>query len=426
MAIPLETLQSLASTFTAVRDGPQLVEAGQPVGFRLVPSSGAGLQATDLIDAPVSLTWITKDVRFATSTTETSMSGNPVGLATINSLLTGGMPARVPVPGTIVATENLSGTPGTIAQLAGTFPVAVQVPVHVSVVWQVLERIVVPVGIFPFGPADPASFTALNGTTSPQVAFIFSAPTVELTQPPRISIAEFFIEATVRLTAGTTTVTVTLPPIPVNVPAIPIPTAVVFFLHRNFAPVSGDSEGAAFIIVPNNSPLHSADEFRETLAQLESTLSTLSSIADLALFLLGLRELASALAAQPHVQFRAADSSNGFDDFNDVTLKTHWAGFLFGWTNTEAEDNLSSVIVLGPRRRTVQCFNASDQDADVGRFDLTIGRELYSLVRDLHAKAPVSEPAGTITVVVPPPDLVFVGGTVSRTFGDQLSSLRFA
>jgi hypothetical protein len=36
MAVPLTVLQALASSFSAVRDGPEVVQPGQPTQFRVV------------------------------------------------------------------------------------------------------------------------------------------------------------------------------------------------------------------------------------------------------------------------------------------------------------------------------------------------------------------------------------------------------
>src|SRR5437763_1128456 len=122
MPIPLEVLQSLASTFSAVRDGPQAVEPGQLVNVHLIPSSASDLHATDILSGALDLTWITKDVRFNTPNIEPAMSADPFDPASIDALLAGGMPARLPLVGSIAGFQELPGTPGEIAQLAGTFP----------------------------------------------------------------------------------------------------------------------------------------------------------------------------------------------------------------------------------------------------------------------------------------------------------------
>jgi hypothetical protein len=402
MPVPLEYLQNLASTFSAVRSGPQEVLPGQPVVVKLVPSSAADLRVTDLLQGALSLTWISKDVRFEDHTIEPAMTADPFDPATIDTLLEGGMPARVPLVGGVGGFENLPGTPGQIAQLAGSFPVAVEVPIHLSVVWEVLDADAATVLA-----EGSSTFTAPMGTTSPEVAFLFAPQTIELTNTLSIPVTRRFIRATVTLTAGSTTHSFALPNIPVDVPAIPIPTVIVFFRHINFAAVSGDDDGAAFIVVPHNSPLKSAAELQDTLNTLESTLSSLRSVAELAAFLLGLSELTSALSAQPHVQFRVTNASNNFDNFNSVTLIS---GFL---NDIEAEDEMSSLIFIGPTRRQVRCFR--DRNRQGSRFLLTIGSALHVIVRSLHSKSPISEPD---------PALIEVSAT-QRSFGNELSSLSF-
>ena len=408
MAVPLEVLQSLASTFSAVREGPQQVKPGQPVNIRLVPSTAADLHATDLLPATLQLTWITKNVQFKGVGIEPALATDPFDPTSIDSLLEGRTPARLPRLGGLAGFEELTGTPGQIAQLAGDFPVAVEVPVGLNVRWEVLD-------------ADGSTvllegFTSPTGTASPAVTFVFAHQIIELTTAMTIPVVRRFIRATVTLTAGATAYPFTLPNIPVDIPAVPIPTAIVFFRHTNFAPSDDRADytpqGAAFIVVPNNSPLSNAAQLQGILNTLESTISALTSVTELATFLLGLSELTAALAAQPHVQLRVANSSNHFNNFNDVTLIHR--GFFEN--NIEAEDELSSLIFIGAPERQVRCFRHRNRD---GRdFTLATGTALHVIIRSLHSSSPAIEPSA-------PP----LGGTItvsgSGTFGDELSSLSF-
>lgn len=412
MAVPLEFLQSIASTFSAVLDGFSTVSPGKPVRVKLIPSTADGVSATDLVDGLFNLTWITKNVRFNNFNTEPAFETEPFVPSSVNALLAGAMPARVPAVGNLVGIQELQGVPGELSQLAGTFPIAVEVPVSVSVAWSVVDS---------SGNAvaeGPGTFTAPNGLTSPEATFLFVPQTVELTNTTTVSFVRLFIRATVTLTAGTTTHSRTLPDIPVDIPAIPIPTVIVFFLHKNFAAANGDDDGAAFIVVPNNSPLRSLSQLQGVLNTIEGTVSSLSSVAGFASFLLGLSELNGALAAQPHIQFRAADSSNNINNFNDVTLIQR--GFFEN--DTEAEDELSSLIFIGSVRKRVSCFNSRDRSTGEGNFDVTIGTLLHATIRDLHSTSPTSQPAGTeISIINTPPGGWFSAGD----FGDSLSSLRF-
>lgn len=409
MAVPLEVLQSLASAFSAVRTGSQLVQPGTPVAVKLLPASAAGLTATDLVAGQLELTWITKDVRFNTFGIEPVLGTDPFVPADIDALLSGGMPAIVPAVVPLpalnnVGTQQLQGIPGQLAQLAGSFPIPVEVPVALGVLWEVLDENHAVIA------AGGATYQAPDGTASPEATFVFPPQTVELTNDVSLPVVRRYLRATITLRAGAVQTTRALPEIPVDIPAIPLPAVAVFFLHRNFAAVDGDDEGAALVVVPNNSPLRDLAQLQGLLDTLESTVSSLAGIAEFASFLLGLGELTAALAAQPHVQFRVADGENKIRNFNDITLiQRSWYQ-----NDTEAEDELSSMILVGPSEKRIQCFVARDCDTDEGAFDLTTGRGLFAMVRNLHGSDPATDPSGLLTVT-----------RSAKTFGDELSSLRF-
>lgn len=409
MAVPLDVLQALSSAFSAVRMGPEVVKPGQPIQCRVLGADSV-LTATDIISADFGLAWITKDVRFNTFTTEPALSALPLAPANIDAVLAGEMPVRIPIVGNVVGTQTLPGVPGTLNQLAGSLPIPVAVPVKVEVSWTVLDAD----GVTPLAQG-PATFSAPGGMTSSNLVLAFAPQIVELTNSVPVPVVRRFVRASVKLTVGATVHSFDLPSIPLLVAAVAIPTVAVFFLHANFASSSGDDEGAALIVVPSNSPLRSLEQLQGTLDALDSTLSSLTAIADLAAFLLGVGELSAALAAQPHVQFRVADE---IDDLNDITLISR------AWykNDTEAEDELSSMILVGPPRKTLQCFNDRDQDDGEGQFDLTVGDKLHALIRNFDGAAPVSGPDGSeITIVKAPP-----GGWFNPDgFNDELSSIRF-
>lgn len=409
MPVSPATLQALESAFTATRVGPELVQPGQPVRVRLSPSA-LDLHVTDLLPGELSLTWITKSVRFNDHRTEPALAASPFNLAALDQpgVLEGGMPARAPLAGNIVGTEGLSGVPGQLAQLAGTVPISVEVPVDVHVEWAVHDEAGATVA------SGPATFSAPQGTVGPDVSFVFAPQTVELTADTPTPTVRLFIRARVTLSAGATQhPPFPLPDIPVVIPAIAIPTVVVFFVNSNFA----GSGGAAFIVVPDNSQLKNLEQLQTVLNTLQSTLAPLTSIARLAAFLLGIQELSNALSAQPHVQFRVTRDYR-FNRFDKVRLiERDWA------FDTQAEDSLSSMIFIGPRLKVVECFNARNTNDDEGHFTLTIGPELHALVRHMHAVNLSVEPAGAIfTLMRNPP-----GGLFNPDhFGDNLSSMRFS
>jgi hypothetical protein len=409
MAISLDVLQALASSFSAVRDGGQLIQPGSPVAFHVVNANPL-LTVTDILSAEMNLAWITKDVRFNDFKTESALDESPFVPTDIDSLLAGGMPVRVPVVGNLVGTESLPGVPGTLNQLAGNIPIPVSVPVKVEVSWTVFDSD----GTTPLA-SGPGTFSSPTGVNSSDLLLIFPVQIVELTASTSVSIALRFVQATVTLTAGGTSYPFNLPSLPVSVPAIGLPTVVVFFLHTNFAPSSGDDEGAALIVVPTDSPLRSLDQLQAILNTLQSTVSSLTGVPEFASFLLGLTLLSTALAAQPHIQFRVADQIN---NLNDITLISRpWYE-----NDTEAEDELSSMIFIGPSEKRIECFNGRDTGSSEGQFNLSIGNKFHAFIKDFDGKGPVSGPDGTeIQIVTTPP-----GGLFSPDkFNDELSSIKF-
>lgn len=406
MPVPLATLQALESGFSATRVGPEVVQPGQPVQVRLSPSVLDLQHVTELLTGELSLTWITKDVLFKDHEIEPAFAASPFDPAVLTSLLERGMPARLPVAGSIVQTEELKGVPGQLAQLAGTVPVPVstEVAVEVRVKWTVHDETGAEVA-----PGSP-DFSAPQGTTRPEVSFVFAPQTVELTVDTLIPTVQRSVRATVTLLAGATQHMFSLPDIPVVIPAIPIPIVAVFFMHSNF------TAGAAFIVVPDNSPLKALEQLQALLDTVQSTLAPLSSIAKFAAFLLGLQQLSNALSAQPHVQFRVT-RDYAFNRFDKVRLiERDWA------SDTQAEDELSSMIFVGPELREVECFNARNTNPKEGHFILTIGSELHALVRHMHAVNLSVEPPGAIFALMRRPPGGWFG---PDHFGDNLSSMRF-
>lgn len=191
-----------------------------------------------------------------------------------------------------------------------------------------------------------------------------------------------------------------------------MPTVLALFLHPDFAPRSGSDDGAVLLVVPTSSPLGSAEALDPILADLASLAGTLGSIASLAGFATGLGALRSGLA-KPHVVFRKADQ---IDNLNDIDLIQR----SLLENDTEAEDELSSLIFLGRPGRGAHCFNERGRRTGEGDFTVSAGASLIALIRDLHSISPDVE-FGTLTVGTVPPGGLFT----ASDFGDALSSLEF-
>lgn len=419
MAVSLDALKSVAQSLQVIRDGPAEIQPGQQVKVRLEPAA-SGLKLTDVLDGNLDLLFITKEIRFNNRFVEPVLDSAGLDPKILNGQ---------PIAGIVGQIGSITDVPGTLGQVKGSLPIPVEVPVGIKVKWAVLDENGAEL-------AQGTDFVAPDGLDSPEVSFIFPLQIVELTSltSPPLPVTRF-IRAKVTVSAGSTEIAindpanpnnvtdVTLPDVPVIIAALPIPTLLAFFLHTNFAATDDDDEGAVLIVVPANSPVRSFEQVQPLLNTLESTLSSLTSFANFASFLLGLHTLNSALAAQPHVQFRAADRIN---NFNDITLIQRG---IFS-NDTEAEDELSSLIFIGPPGKTVECFNARNTSSREGQFNLTIARrvvegveqigpELFTLIRSLHTAIPVSEPTGQEINVVR-------SSTESNRFGDELSSMLFA
>lgn len=387
MPVDPELLESLARSLSIVRDGPAVLEPGQPVNVRLAPDPSR-LTATDILRAPVDLTFLAKNIRYGDATLEPNLEPSHV-----NSEVLGGLP--------IVGT---SGVPSLLGQIEGTIPIPVQVGVRVDVRWSVRDDRGEEL-------TEGDQFVAPDGLESLAATLSFAVNTVELTtSDPVPAPALRQIHAEVKLTAGgTETGFIPLPSVPVFVPSIPIPTVLAMFLHTNF------QRGAVLVVVPASSPLRSIDETRTLLDTLRGQVARLTSFANFVAFLTGLDQLRSALAAQPHVQFRVADAIR---NLNNITLVHDSTSVLgVGLNDTEAEDELSSMVLIGPESRRVELFVARNLDDDEGQLNVAVGPELFAMIRSLHARNPSTTPEGRSQVV---------RASDESTFGDELSSLRFS
>lgn len=398
MPVPVQVLNDLAATLRIGLTGPAQRPAGQPITAGIVPPVSS-LNVSETLTGTLNLTWIMKDVRYSTAQVEPSLDP-----AALNANILGGIP--------LSGLPALPGVPGSLGQLTGSIPLPsmTTIPVQLEIEWRVRDE------------TDSrdlvlgTDFLAPGGLNNPEVSIILAPSTVELTtDAPVPAPVRRHLRARVRLSAGPTrTAWIDLPPVPVFVPALGLPTVLALFLHVDFQARSGDDDGAVLVVVPANSPFGSIHQLQPALNQLQSAVSTISSFASFAAFLAGLSELTGALPAQPHVQFR---STNRINNLNDITLIQR--GFFEN--DTEAEDELSSIIFIGPAAKRAQLFNARDTNAGAGAFTLTVGPNFVTIVRNLHSASPASEPGGMLTVDTPPPGGIFG----PSTFGDELSSLRF-
>ncbi len=373
---------------------------GDPVRVRLQPPL-SDLQLTDAVTGEVDLTMVAKEVLFGTSDLEPDFAS-----AALNSATTGSKP----LANSLGELVSLPGTGGLLTQLKGKLPLPLEgrVPVTVQVQWRLFED----EGGAPGAELATSEFTISGSATGPELSVLLKPELSKLTTGAPPAPRPRHLSATVSLSAGGISVGPRdLPAIPIFVPALPVPAFVAFFLHTNFS-ASGD--GAVMIVVPTDSPLGGLGLLRSRVESVRDVAGRLSELAGFAAFVLGANELLSAISAHAHVIFLSA--RDNIDNMNDIDL------IVRGWfeNDTEAEDEFSSMILVGPPDFGVACFNARDRKTDEGKFTLKTTDQLFAAVNDLHAASPGVR-GGTITIDNAPTGGVFF----SADFGDRLSSMEF-
>ena len=401
-----DVLDSLARTLQAVvtpRPGGALVDA------TIEPLPGQ-VEIAELVRGAVDMTFITKDVRFAGFKPEPNLTPTELG-----NVITGGQPL-----GGVTAPAGVNGLLG---QLTGSIPMLskTQVPVQLEVVWTVQDengnqladnQWDISKGV----PADASSTPQIKGT---DIAIAFRPEVAELTTTnPVPAPVRRQLVATVTLKAlGKSSEPLALPPVPVLIPTLLIPKLIAAFRHGEFQPKAGDDDGFVFLMVPGASPLRSVDQLKTTLATVQETLTTLKSFADLAAFLLRLDSLVSGITASTYFAFAAED---GVPVLNDITVIQN--DLLTN--DIELEDEISSMIFMGPPGKVVHWFCEDDFLTENGDFSLKVGPQLFTVIRNLSGAVPVSDPvsdaAGSPLVTVHHSPS---GG--SDTFNDFLSSVKF-
>lgn len=323
----------------------------------------------------------------------------------------------------------LKQRPGEVA-LPGQ-PTSAELPVRIRVTWSLHEA--------PNGPAlNPLAGDApvLPGPGGPFIR-LSSISTSFLFQPaltaPGVLPPRRIIQANLTLSAGPPPASGPLDPalglptapivesLRVQAPdfrlvALPVPTLLVLFKDKPL-------KGPKMIVVAPGSGIASKAVAAAELRRLATEASALGTT-DLFPFFSPQRHLTPGVIREVAggANF-SVEVANRIENLNAFDLQK---GTL---NNKEVEDEISSLIAVGPPGTRVQLFNARGLSAKEGQLDVTIGPDLVALVRDLHAARPVSEPSGRAVQVAAPagrrraaivPELRAI-----RHFGDEISSLRF-
>lgn len=308
-------LEALGQTLRVVREGVGPLQPGQVVRLHLEPKT-LDLKVPVLLDGQLNLSFLTKSIRFADAAypsqalvdylqaPDTILGGMPVPEIEIpmqGPTLLGDIPMGVQVnvtgaggtflpprvtsavpslelPAMEVPTPSkdnaLSGVPGLLGEVAGTIPIPALVPVKLDVKWKVttLEGSRASSKDFsPIGTGIDALFV-FYGTVNGQVKELTTAP-------PELS--TFLVYATVTLSLpGTPPVKVDLPPIPLIVLPIMIPTIVLLSNHIKFGTgtVATDDDNARVIMVPSRSPIQDLNSLTSVLNNFVTLLNQLTTV----------------------------------------------------------------------------------------------------------------------------------------------------
>ncbi len=188
----------------------------------------------------------------------------------------------------------------------------------------------------------------------------------------------------------------------VNVFPLRIPSVLALFRNRAF---SAADYGAALLVVPGNSPLSSVAGARSAVSQLHAAAERLSAFPRFAALAANVAALLTALRTHEHVAFVRTDA---LADLHTITLIGR--GVLAD--DISAEDEMSSLILLGPAGRRARLFIHRGFDQAGGRLDVGVDDENVVLIEDLGAI-----PAGRAQLIVAPG---------RKSFDDTLSSLELA
>jgi hypothetical protein len=445
-----ESLIALANSITAA------VTASPTVGkFDLALTAGGPLQVPDttpvrtVADGTVDLGLVLKNVRF----TKTDITD----LTTV-----GGMPIQLFPTQLLDGPAATAGIPGLLGSLKGKVPVVVD-SLGSGLAVQIQVRLTVrdsndqldpyvnwsfgtgPAGVGGQGTSTPST-TLPTATLQwrlplPDSSFVgaFSELQTNLMNGLPAQLAGRRITVEVNLSAaGVSTGWVALPPLPslppaqqpatIAIPAIPIPTLVAFFDDVGFNTTSG--QNGTLILLPDDSPLTPVGGTTDPLRSLLSTaLQTLRNLVN------GLVTNATGTGGFNPFNPLAPLASIIEDLVNDLTngdraTQIHFVkastvpnlndgGFpIHGSDN--ANDRISSMLVLGPMGLTVHCYNNWNFDPSVGAFDVRVGVEMAVGVPSLPSN-PLSIPLGNLTVTVPS-----TAGqhAPSSSFNDSLSSVQ--
>lgn len=455
MTLPLkEALTELASSFTArlvpLSGNPQgkfqiKIEppgGGVPSNVSVVVEAGSKMVMTT---SKVDLTVAVKKVRFVTDAVadQTVLGGMPIaefgdvpekdlasGLTGTQVLLD--LLARVTQgPLTDATKAPTPGVPGILATLDGTIelPMEVEVP-DPEVRPAIFARLTLrdEAG----NPVSEVRWTgAIETVANPieldaqamsrQLIGILTALTYEpnLEPPARPPRTKRFLHVEVKAVASNVDTGWVLldRPVEVHLPLLPMPTVLACFRFNLYV-------GHCFVVLHEDSTLQDVQSVIDAIATAQTVVRTIKDSLYQANYLLpNLDALALALQANPY-EVKIVFGNQPF--LNDVTLQPATGIFGFLGNDMEAEDEISSVMLIGPHGRAAKFYNRPNFDDAEGQMNLSVGDNLVAMIEDTASTIPVSRPSKAVTVTKLP-DTGGVGPIrYQRTFSNEISSIKLA
>ncbi len=404
-----QILMTLASTLRVEVARPREAVLGERVVARVVPVLPKELNIVDDtltgvfeithtgLDAtlgPAETITAKKDIQWIHSTPEPSLAITDLDEDRIFPPPTNLDGTLLGVPGLLEQIQELAqAVTGGLGQLSATIPMPVKLPVSVRVIWSAARQAE--------GPAltPGTDYLAPDGLENTAATFFLPPAIIEARTESGRVVEKWWLRATATLSAGTTVVgPVVLPPVEVEVSALPLPTVLALFRRARYR--ADGEEGALLLVVPSDSPVRSLTLLKRLLDWVQQTTSLFELNPGWRDFVVPFRELLNALALNPPVCFVAEDSVLDFAQINFGNGKT-------------AEDHTESAIFLSASPRTVRLF--LDSEFTGPSCDLRIGPGHVSRVPALSqtAGAPAgpsdaSDPPGALVINSSPGDTSFV------------------
>ncbi|MFY9620476.1 MAG: hypothetical protein WAM70_07430 [Pyrinomonadaceae bacterium] len=284
-----------------------------------------------------------------------------------------------------------------VSETLATIPL--DIPVKVQVKWTVEDE--------NGNQLTGADFFTPSPLTTLNVFFLFKPPIIDLgVDAPDLVLRT--VKATVTVKSFNLTDPQTSTPrdlqLPVQLVPLELPTILALFRHTKFRPFDdGMKPGFSLVVVPNGSPIQGLTEpTNEVLRRIEGALRPLRTFVGIAGFLTGLAILSQALAAQPIARVRAGN----IIDLEDISMRLEtFLGSDQLNRDMRPDDDVGSLIFIGPPGRTVACYNNDHFAEDQGAFKLHVGLDMVVLIPALGVAISALEAIPGVDIIRPDTDL---------------------